>query len=103
MEVEHLDAQCTQMEKTGIIQERIQKHELDGDKENWVEDQDFRVTPTPCREKPRKRTERQVTRWRWKNRDHNTHREDRGRKARVATASKRRNHNQINRKFQRMK
>ncbi|QHO02956.1 Replication factor-A carboxy-terminal domain protein [Arachis hypogaea] len=80
IEVGHLDAQCTQMEKTGIIQERIQKYELDGDKKNWVEDQDFRVTPTPCSEKPRKRTERQVTRWRWKNRDHNTHREDRGRK-----------------------
>ncbi|KAL4391678.1 hypothetical protein AHAS_Ahas03G0269100 [Arachis hypogaea] len=50
MEVGNLDAQCTQIEKTGIIQERIQKHELDGDKENWVEDPGFQSDTNTQRE-----------------------------------------------------
>ncbi|QHN97760.1 uncharacterized protein DS421_18g630170 [Arachis hypogaea] len=55
MEDGHLDAQCTHIEKTGIIQERIQKHELDGDKENWVEDPGFQSdTNTVQRETEKK-------------------------------------------------
>ncbi|QHO41308.1 uncharacterized protein DS421_5g144600 [Arachis hypogaea] len=55
MEDGHLDAQCTQIEKTGIIQERIQKHELDGDKENWVQDLGFQSdTNTVQRETDKK-------------------------------------------------